>query len=387
MRKLLIMMLIAGAVGAALYYVYGRPATSLALTGIVTTDDVELSAQVQGEIQQLLVKEGDPVKRGQLLATIVPRELAADQAYYTHSAEGQAAAVDEAGSALKYQELQTQEQIRQAEAALAGANAGQQESQANLENDRLAYQRTHNLFVQGIDPASSDDQARTTYDAAKAHLDNSVKQVQGAQAALALARSNAEQVKVRESQLLANQHQLAAAQAQREKAKVRLDYTEIRSPIDGFVDTRAALQGEVVNIAQPIVTLINPDDLWVRADVPESYIDQVALGQQIPVRLPSGEERTGTVFYRGADASFATQRDVSRSKRDIKTFEIRLRVDNHDRALAVGMTAYVTVPVGRGQSTGPGTGARARSRNQTAAERVTPQSLSPTALSNVSHQR
>jgi len=51
------------------------------------------------------------------------------------------------------------------------------------------------------------------------------------------------------------------------------------------------------------------------------------------------------VFYRGADAAFATQRDVSRTKRDIKTFEIRLRVDNHDRVLAVGMTAYVLLPV------------------------------------------
>jgi HlyD family secretion protein len=49
------------------------------------------------------------------------------------------------------------------------------------------------------------------------------------------------------------------------------------------------------------------------------------------------------VFYRGADAGFATQRDVSRTKRDIKTFEIRLRVDNRDRRLAVGMTAYVTL--------------------------------------------
>jgi multidrug resistance efflux pump len=345
MRKLLILVLIAGAVGAALYYAYGRPLTSLALTGIVTTNDVELSSQVQGEIQQLLVKEGDPVRRGQLLATIAPRELAADQAYYTHSVEGQAAAVQEADSALTYQELQTRDQIRQAEAALAAAQAGQREAEANLENDRLNYKRVHDLFQQGVDTASADDQARTTFDAAKAHLDNAVKLVQQAQASLALARSNDEQVKVRQDQLVADRQQLAAARAQNRKAKVRLDYTEIRSPIDGFVDTRAALQGEVVNIAQPIVTLINPDDLWVRADVPESYIDQVVLGQQLPVRLPSGEERAGTVFYRGADASFATQRDVSRSKRDIKTFEIRLRVDNRDRALAVGMTAYVTIPV------------------------------------------
>jgi HlyD family secretion protein len=63
------------------------------------------------------------------------------------------------------------------------------------------------------------------------------------------------------------------------------------------------------------------------------------------VRLPSGVEREGTVIYRGVDASFATQRDVSRTKRDIKTFEVRLRVDNSDRRLALGMTAYVVLPL------------------------------------------
>ena len=63
------------------------------------------------------------------------------------------------------------------------------------------------------------------------------------------------------------------------------------------------------------------------------------------MRLPSGATREGTVFYRGVDADYATQRDVSRTKRDIKTFEIRLRCDNSDRALAVGMTAYVALPV------------------------------------------
>ena len=49
------------------------------------------------------------------------------------------------------------------------------------------------------------------------------------------------------------------------------------------------------------------------------------------------------VFFRGVDADYATQRDVSRTKRDIKTFEVRLRVDNSDRRLAVGMTAYVVL--------------------------------------------
>jgi HlyD family secretion protein len=85
--------------------------------------------------------------------------------------------------------------------------------------------------------------------------------------------------------------------------------------------------------------------LWVRADVEETYIDRVRIGDTLSVRLPSGAVRPGVVFFRGVDAAYATQRDVSRTKRDIKTFEVRLRVDNRDRRLAVGMTAYVSLPV------------------------------------------
>ncbi len=137
---------------------------------------------------------------------------------------------------------------------------------------------------------------------------------------------------------------MAAAGAQTDKAKTQLGYTDIHAPIAGIVDLRAALEGEVVNPGQAIVTLIDPDDLWVRADVEESYIDRIHLGDKLQVRLPSGAPLEGEVFYRSVDADYATQRDVSRTKRDIKTFEIRLRCDNKDRALALGMTAYVILP-------------------------------------------
>ncbi len=138
---------------------------------------------------------------------------------------------------------------------------------------------------------------------------------------------------------------MAAAEAQKTRAQVRLGYTEIRSPIAGVVAVCAARQGEVVSPGQAIVSLINPDDLWVRVDIEETYIDRIRLGDRMPVRLPSGAERTGTVFYRGVDAGYATQRDVSRTKRDIKTFEIRLRIDNSDRRLWPGLTAYVSFPL------------------------------------------
>ena len=78
---------LAGA-GYGVYRYANRPPDGLVLTGIVTTNDVIVSPQIAGQIAQLLVAEGDAVKKDQLLAVIAPDELQADSAYYTHNAEG-----------------------------------------------------------------------------------------------------------------------------------------------------------------------------------------------------------------------------------------------------------------------------------------------------------
>ena len=269
-------------VAVAAYYFCTRPTHEIVLTGVVTTDEVIVSPEIEGRIEQLYVAEGDAVTNGQLLARIQPEQWRADVDFYASSEQ-------------------------QSTASLSMAKA-------DLENARLNFERIQHLYTNDVESIQTFDAARTAYDSAKARVDGAEKQIQ-------------------------------AAAAQSEKAKVYLNYTKILSPTNGIVDTRAALQGEVVTPGQAIVTLINEDDLWVRADVEETYIDQIRLGDKFPVRLPSGATREGTVFYRSVDADYATQRDVSRTKRDIKTFEIRLRCDNSDRALAVGMTAYVNVPL------------------------------------------
>jgi len=345
-RKILILTLILLVLGASVaYYKATTKPHNMVITGIVTTNDVIVSAQIQGQLGRLLVKEGDTVQAGQLVAVIEPEELRADQAFYAHTEQGTAAQVQQAEASLQYQEKQTRDQIRQAEAALASTQAQQSEAEADLELDRVNLDRTEGLFKQSIVSAQSLDQARASYTAQQAHVESLRKQVDVARAAVALAHSNEDQIAVRRDELLSMQRQLAAAGSQKSKAEVRLNYTEIRAPIPGFVASLPARQGEVVNIAQPILEIINPDDLWVRVDVEETYIDRVHIGEKMKVRLPSGAEREGTVFYRGVDADYATQRDVSRAKRDIKTFEFRVRVDNSDRSLWPGLTAYVDVPL------------------------------------------
>jgi HlyD family secretion protein len=270
------------AVGIGLYVYFNQPPNEIDLTGVVTTDEVIVSPEIEGRLENLLVAEGDTVTNGELIAQIQPELWNADASFYSSSEQ-------------------------QSSANLAQA-------QADLENARLNFERIRGLYSNDVESVQDYDASRTAYDSAQARVDAAKKQIQ-------------------------------AAAAQSEKAKVYLDYTKIYAPTNGIVDTRAALQGEVVNVGQAIVTLINPDDLWVRADVEETYIDRIHISDRFQVRLPSGAMRTGTVFFRGVDADYATQRDVSRTKRDIKTFEVRLRCDNSDRALAVGMTAYVILPL------------------------------------------
>ena len=344
-KRLFLLLVLVLLLGGVAYYVVSARQTTLTLTGIVTTNDVIVSPQIAGQLGRLLVKEGDTVSAGQLVATIKPDELRADLQYSQSSAEALNSQVRESEAALRFQQRQMEDQINQADATLQSTIAQQAAAKADLENARLVFERNQKLSAQGVTTAEALDQARTSYDAATARLGALNKQVEAQRAAVALARSNAEQVAEKQSQVATTEHQRAAAAAQQTKADVRLAYTEIAAPIAGVVDVLAARQGEVINPGQAIVTLINPDDLWVRIDVEETYIDRVTLGQKLTVRLPSGISREGTVFYRGVDAGFATQRDVSRTKRDIKTFEVRLRVDNADRRLAVGMTTYVLLPV------------------------------------------
>jgi HlyD family secretion protein len=342
-RRIAFILAILVLAAAGIYYWRIRQPRSIVLTGIVTTDDVRVGSLVQGRMQKLLVRQGDTVKKGQLLAVIQPQEWRADKSFYENTEKESAAQVDQAKANLEFLEDQTREQIRQGQAGLATAESQVSQAEADLEYARLTYTRAKALRARNINSGQDYDSARTTYAAAEAHVESLRKQVQAAEAALALAKANAKQILAHKAALVASSDHLAAARAQTDKADVLLGYTKIHAPTGGIVDVRSALQGEVVTPGQTIVTLVDPDNLWVRADVEESYIDRIRIGEKLTVRLPSGVTREGTVFFRGVDAEYATQRDVSRTKRDIKTFQIRLRCDNRDRSLALGMTAYVTL--------------------------------------------
>jgi multidrug efflux pump subunit AcrA (membrane-fusion protein) len=113
--------------------------------------------------------------------------------------------------------------------------------------------------------------------------------------------------------------------------------------VSGTVSVRAAREGEVLTAGQPIVTLMDLGDTWVRAAIPETESDHIGLGDTLRIRLPGGTLTSGKVFFKSPEADFATQRDVSRRKRDIRTIVLKVRLDNPKGDYVPGMTAEVLV--------------------------------------------
>ena len=315
------------------------------LSGLVTTDDIVVSAQLGGQISEMFVREGDAVTKHQLLTLVRPDELALDQSYFAQTVRKGASEVEASRASLRLQERQFGDRVRQAEATLASTRADRDAAVAQRDEARAALDRAQRMYDTGITSTEQVERARTAQATATAAVAALDRRIEALQAAVAMATSAAEEITVRRSELQADEAGRGAAEAQLKKATVRLGYGEIRSPIDGVVNVRAARAGEVVQPGQALLSLIDEHDIWIRVDVEETDVGRLPIGATFPVTLADGSTVSGTVFYRAVDGDFATQRDVSRSRRDIRSVQVRLRADEAGRRLVVGTTAYVDVPV------------------------------------------
>jgi HlyD family secretion protein len=387
MKRRVILLTVLVAVGLAIWWEERPRPQTLVLTGTVDGNEVVVGSKITGRIVSLAVDDGQRVNAGDLIAVLDQDELRADQGAAGHAiaqaranAQQAAAQTELLQSTLptKVQQAsaqveQTQAQLQQNQAQVAQAQAQLQQSQAQVAQTQAAvakaqdnFNRIRPLVERDINPPQDLVSARTDLDSAKANqqaaeagaeasrravtsaqagVEATQRSVAAARAALAEAREEERQVTVQQRQTDAMRAAEAQAVSNAAAADARFGQTRIFAPASGIVTLRAARQGEVVNPGNPIVTLFDLSSTWVVADVEETYADLISMGQTLRVRLPSGTEVSGPVIYKAVEADFATQRDVSRTKRDIKTVAIRVRLANPDGKLALGMTAWVILPV------------------------------------------
>ena len=387
MKRRIVILTILVAIAALIWWEERPRPQTLVLTGTVDGNEVVVGSKITGRIDSLAVDDGQRVKAGDLIAVLDQDELRADQGAAGHAiaqarynAQQSAAQTELLESTLptkvqqaaaqveqtKAQLQQNQSQVQQAQAQLQQAQAQVEQTKAAVAKAQDNFNRIRPLVERDINPPQDLVTARTDLDSAKANqqaaeasalaaqravasaqagVEATTRAVAAAQAALSDAENEERQITVQERQTDAMRAAEQQAVSNAAAADARFGQTKIYAPASGIVTLRAARQGEVVNPGNPIVTLFDLSSTWVDADVEETYADLIAMGQKLTVRLPSGAEVTGPVIYKAVEADFATQRDVSRTKRDIKTVAIRVKVDNPDGKLPLGMTAYVMLPV------------------------------------------
>ena len=326
-------------------YLFSTPRSNeIPLIGVIDGNEVIVSPQITGRIIQLTVDEGAEVHKGDLIAELDPQELQASLAAAKANILTLERSVQEAQHNYSWTNQQTGASLDQAQDMVTSAGAQLDQARANLWKAQSDFDRTQKLFEKGEVSAQSRDHADADLRMAQANVKALEESVKAEGAGVQVAQANRKQVDMRKSALASTIAQLEQARATEAQVSTQLGYTEIYAPIDGIVSVRVAKQGEVVAQGSPIVVVVDVDNLWVRADVEETYIDSLQFGQQLKVKLPSGNTLEGTLFFKGVENDFATQRDVSRTKRDIKTFAIKVRVPNEGRRLFTGMTATVILP-------------------------------------------
>ncbi len=343
-RKFVILLIVVFFLSAGYYFYSTDRSSDLVLIGTVDSNQVIVSPKIQGRIEKLNVDEGTQVKQGDLIAVLDSAELEADKEAAAATISSMQSKVSETRATEEATKGSTSSDVASFESRVQSVKAQLVQAQANLERTRLDTERSVSLADQGVASQQEKDRALAQLKADQAAVRSLQDQVQSAQADLQNAIARTHQAHAAQSTVASTRAQVENAKAMLAQADTRLGYTRIYAPVSGTVSVRAVREGEVVQPGQAMVTIIDLSDTWVRAPIPETQADNIRLGDSLKVRLPSGRLMQGKVIFKAVESDFATQRDVSRRKRDIKTLLLKVQVQNNKAELVPGETAEVLIP-------------------------------------------
>jgi multidrug resistance efflux pump len=218
------------------------------------------------------------------------------------------------------------------------------QAQAQFDHQQADTSRTVALAQQGIMSEQARDEATTSLQAARAAVDTARENLSASEASLRQARAHELLTVVAARTVDSTRDEVKNARALADQAKVQLGYAQVFAPVSGKINVRATRQGEVVAAGAAIVTIMDLTQTWIYAPLPETQADAVQVGDSLRVVMPSGATLWGKVINKSTEADFATQRDVSARKRDIKTVQLKLLIDNPGERFVPGMTAEVYIP-------------------------------------------
>lgn len=260
-------------------------------------DEVTVSSEVEGRVEQVLVDVGDHVSAGQTIVKVVPTELQLTLDQQRASLQQARARLGLSDNGEDFKDARGAPEVKKAAADLADAEQ--------------KYQRAKTLYEQGLVPKQNLDEAESRYNAAHATYDLSVQTIENLRA------------------------QLAQSKAATSFAQKKVGDSIIRAPFAGQVKERPVTQGQYLKVQTPVMVIVNVDPMRVRLRVPEKMAAWVKTGQEVTVLVEAYPGRTFAGKITRINPSVDQQ---------TRAFEVEALIDNRDALLKPGFFVKATIP-------------------------------------------
>lgn len=373
-RRPFVVLLLA-ALGTGAWYAHSRWSARqpLELGGTVEVRSVQVASRVGGRVTQVLVREGDRVRGGQPLVQLERAELEARRDEAQGAVELAQAQLDRAQNGPRNTELAAaQARVQTAQAALSESARGPRRediqrgraqlaaAESQVRSAQLAFERAQSLLSSGAVSRADFDSAQTQLqsatgnrDAARSALDalehgTRPEVVAQARARVAEASAQLENTRAgsREEDLRAARAQLAQARARLALAELNLREATVSAPRDCVVEALSLRPGDLLAPSQPAVTLVEDDQLFVRAYVPETQLGHLHVGDTVGFTVDTFGEHAfrATVQHINQVGEYNPRNLQTADERANQVFLVRLGVAEGRELLRAGMAASVRMP-------------------------------------------
>ncbi len=270
-----------------------------------------IEPRITAPVQRFYVQRGARVHAGELLATLQNTDLSA------LVQDNKGAYIAAKANYETTTKAQVPEEMQSAQLALAQARA-------NLDLNRTIVKSRQTLFAQGAIPGRDLDTAKAALVQAQATYDIALQRLKGLESVS------------HKAALQAAQGQLDSAEGKYRNAQAQLSFTEIRSPINGYVTDRPLYAGETATAGTPLITVMETSVLIAKAHVAQELAQRLKLGDKASLTVPGIDHpvpATVSLISPALDPGSTT-------------VEIWVRVDNRSGALKAGTPVKVSITAG-----------------------------------------
>lgn len=224
---------------------------------------ISVAPRVSGPVVKLLIKDNQEVKKGDLLLEIDPND-------YIVALEQKEAKLEEAKASLNVSDKNIQENTAVSNKTVKDISS----VKSKLDYAKRTYERDLKLAKDGIVSKEDLDKSKTAYESLSANYLAEQEKKRAADIAIQSSKAKKQEIEA----------QIKRLESEIDEAKLNLSYTKIYAPQDGKISARTVEEGNYVQIAQPLMSIVS-DEVWVVANYKETQLEQVREGQDVTIKI------------------------------------------------------------------------------------------------------